>query len=355
MNSDPSKDPGPVPVEAIEAAAAAWLSLRDRGMTMEETAAFMHWLQQEPRHAEIFAELDRTWTEFNKLSVVPAASSAAPDPDLLAPRIRPRRRTRAVGWMGGLGAAAALTVAWFMFDRPSEPHYAARTQVGSPEQLALPDGSIAHLNTNSALEASFTVDRREVRLTAGESFFQVTPDPARPFSVHAGPVLIQAVGTAFNVRQRPNAIEVFVTEGRVRVVDSRHGGNLLAATEPSPSLEPRLLQSGERAVLPLTRNAGGLTPLPSSVEKMTEVDVRRALAWQDRRLEFDRVPLAEVVAEFNRYNRRQVVIADPQLAEKRFSGTFLTDGVDAFVALLENDFGVAVERGERDLVLRLRR
>ena len=39
------------PLEAIEAAAAAWLSLRDRGMSPDETTGFLRWLQQDPRHA----------------------------------------------------------------------------------------------------------------------------------------------------------------------------------------------------------------------------------------------------------------------------------------------------------------
>jgi transmembrane sensor len=82
------------------------------------------------------------------------------------------------------------------------------------------------------------------------------------------------------------------------------------------------------------------------------MQVQRALAWQERRLEFDAVPLAEVVREFNRYNRRQLVISDPQLAAKRFSGTFRADGYETLVRLLEDDFGVTATRSGREIVLR---
>src|SRR4051812_39160293 len=92
----------PVPVEIVEATAAAWLSLRDRGMSSAETAAFLRWLQQDPRHAEIFADLDRTWQNLDRLA---AASVRRPD----GIRPAPARRSR-IGWLA-LGAAAALVLA----------------------------------------------------------------------------------------------------------------------------------------------------------------------------------------------------------------------------------------------------
>src|SRR5688572_27509111 len=100
MERDPSNSPRPLSSEAIEAAAAAWLSLRDRGMSPEETTNFLRWLQQDPRHAEVFSELDRTWADFDRLVAVPALATAAetpPDADLLAPRPRARRH-RTVAW-----------------------------------------------------------------------------------------------------------------------------------------------------------------------------------------------------------------------------------------------------------------
>ena len=48
--------------------------------------------------------------------------------------------------------------------------------------------------------------------------------------------------------------------------------------------------------------------------------------------------------EFNRYNRTQLVITDPDLAARRFSGVFRADGYEPFVRLLEENFGVRAER-----------
>jgi transmembrane sensor len=75
------------------------------------------------------------------------------------------------------------------------------------------------------------------------------------------------------------------------------------------------------------------------------------LAWQDRRLEFGAVPLSEIIAEFNRYNRVQLAVEDPALAVERFGGSFRVDQPDAFVRLLENRFGVCAQRSVAQIVL----
>jgi len=54
------------------------------------------------------------------------------------------------------------------------------------------------------------------------------------------------------------------------------------------------------------------------------------------RLWFDRVTLAEAVAEFNRYNHRQLVIEDPAIAGLHISGTFDATDTDSFVEALKN-------------------
>jgi transmembrane sensor len=340
----------------IEAAAAAWLSLRDRGMSPAETTEFVRWLQQDPQHAAIFAELDAVWKDFDRLGAVPAPSptltvGSAPDADLLAPRARARHH-RTLAWTAtALGAAAAVALLLFSLAHLRTPRHAAETAVGAFQKLDLPDGSVAQLNTDSALDTAFTPTERRVRIVRGEVFFNVTKDPARPFIVTSGAVAVRAVGTAFNVRQRAEAVEVLVTEGRVRVDDTRAGRSLLPADSAATTAEPPLLSAGDFAVVPSTATAA----TPAKVERLSAPATQRALAWQERRLEFDAVPLAEVVAEFNRYNRQQLVIADPALAAKRFSGTFRADGYESLVRLLEENFAVTATRNDRAIVLHARR
>jgi transmembrane sensor len=350
MSSAPPPPDPPSAPELVEAAAAAWLSLRDRGMSAAETAEFVRWLQQDPQHAAVFAELDGVWKDFDRLGAVAATGPNAPaiDGDLLEPRI-PSRHHHAVRW-AAIGVAAAAAIVVLSVSHVRAPRHTAETAIGAFQKLDLADGSVVQLNTDSAIDATLSASERRVRVVRGEVFFTVAKDPSRPFIVTSGPVAIVAVGTAFNVRQRVAAVEILVTEGRVRVDDARQGHSLLPV--PAPAAQP-LLFAGERATVSVS-GADANAPA-ATVEKISAAHAQRALAWQERRLEFDAVPLAEVIREFNRYNQRQLVIADSTLAGKRFSGTFRADGYETLVRLLETDFGVSVSRNDREITLRIPR
>lgn len=264
--------------------------------------------------------------------------------------------------LGALAAAAAFALAWVGFQVFDGPRPTAETAVGAFQRLELADGSVVQLNTDSAVRVRFADDARRVELLRGEAYFSVAKDPTRPFTVNAGPVAVRAVGTAFNVRLRPEAVEVLVTKGKVAVRDMTNDRSPQitdpdsAGTASSGNSSPVsgfLLGAGERALVPMptTQAAVTATPVSAVVEPVDEPAIERALAWQERRLEFDATPLAEVVAEFNRYNHHQLVIADPWLAGKQFGGAFRADAYEAFVNLLESSFGVVAEREDGRTVL----
>ena len=330
----------------IEAAAAAWLGFRDRGMDKSETAEFISWLEQDPRHQEVFAELEQVWSGLDRLHVLRPAGAAVSDRDLLAPRrrVRPHR-----SWLyAGLAAAAAIAVVavWQSVQAGLPGQVSVATTVGAFETRDLPDGSVVQLNTASAVEINFTATERRVRLVRGEVLFHVAKNPARPFIVSAGPVAVRAVGTAFNVRLRPERVDVLVTEGKVEVNDTVRGASLLAATRSGGA---PLLVAGETATISVQPDTG---PAAAAVWSVTPLEVERTLAWRERRLEFEGVSLREAVDEFNRYNTHQLVIADPRLEGQRFGGTFRADNYETFVRLLESSFGIRAERTETHTILR---
>jgi transmembrane sensor len=76
------------------------------------------------------------------------------------------------------------------------------------------------------------------------------------------------------------------------------------------------------------------------------------VAWQPKLLEFDDVPLAEIVADFNRRNPLRLVIDDPALGAMRMTATFRSDNIEGFVRLIAGNYGVQVELLGNDVVLR---
>jgi len=173
---------------------------------------------------------------------------------------------------------------------------------------------------------------RGVHLERGEAFFEVAKDPHRPFVVHAGPVSVTAVGTQFSVRRRGTDTLVVVTEGVVRVGNSAASG----------VSDAQAVKAGEVARI---ADTGVL------VQNKTIPETEEQLSWRKGMLIFHDTRLSEAIAEFNRYNTRKIVIADPALNDFRVAGSFKAASTTTFVHLLAQGFPVRVEERADELIL----
>ncbi len=108
------------------------------------------------------------------------------------------------------------------------------------------------------------------------------------------------------------------------IADTQHG-----ATPPPPVLT--------RGDMVIVQGPSMLVP-PKSVEK-----VAGQLSWRQGLLTFDQSTLQNAASEFNRYNRKKLVIGDPQAAAMRIGGSFEAENVDAFARLLQQAYGLKIE------------
>jgi transmembrane sensor len=339
--------PSSTEAAAIDRAAAEWLARHDRGLTATEQDEFSQWLAAADRHRAIWAEHRWSWDELDRLAGLPATISTKPNPDLLAPRSRAWRRmrfTRRV--LTTLGAmAAVVALAWFGARWRSSPPATEPPALPLIEQRALADGSSVQLNRGAVITTHFTTAERRVRLDRGEAHFRVSKDPARPFVVEVAGVTVRAVGTAFNIRQSPDAVEILVTAGRVALQPVAPTSTPLA-TAGGQVAENALLAAGECAYVPLQKGSG-----PLAIQRLSPAEIEARLAWQPCRLEFTGAPLAAILAEFNRRNPVRLTLANDELAALHLSLTFRSDNVEGFVRLLVSTFGVRAEWREPHEIL----
>ena len=352
-NHDPNPPPAGDPDE-VERAAAEWVWRRVQGMAGDEQQAFRRWLDEDPRHARVFAEMEETSQLLDCLRVDAPRRAGA----LAQVSDAPRRPLSFFPYLRAALAAAALVAVVFAGWRTLTPAAStfvesAATPVGGLRKLDLPDGSLVLLNTNTAIKVSYRESERRVELLRGEAYFVVAKNPARPFWVQAGQVAVRAVGTAFNIRLMPTTVDVLVTEGKVRVVQLAAGDSSASPGAPPADLGP-LLTVGQ--IAQVTLGANQEPALASTI--ITAIKPRAAssaLAWREGRLEFSDVPLAEVVSEFNRYNQHKIVIDDPALAARRFGGAFSAHHIEPLLELLQQSFGVVAENRGDETVIRLAR
>jgi len=341
----------------IEGTAADWLGRCDGGLTAAEASEFNTWIEADPRHASTFAELEAACRSLDGLTAFRPANSSAPDPNLPLIIGAPLTRSKGKGprhWMPiAMAVAAVVTVAFLSPQlsipsfRPSVQHLS--TNVGEIQKRALPDGSTLELNTDSRVDVSFTDSERRVTLVRGEAYFSVAKDASRPFIVTAGGIGVRAVGTAFNVRLRADAVDVLVTEGRVRVADQSEGPPSIAPAAHSETGAE--VAAGERALIRATPSATKNVAAAVHVQTVDSGERERILAWQDQRLEFGPTPLRDIVAEFNRYNRQQMVVANAETGALSVGGTFQAKDPETFLHLLQSSFGISIEKKGRQTIL----
>jgi transmembrane sensor len=299
--------------DQIDEAAFAWMARLDRcGADPAVEAELAAWLEQDERRRGAFLRAQAIWGKLDR------ASQRASPRASLAERAQGRaiRIDRRRALTGGAAALAAGAAGVWALQR--EPLYA--TSIGQVSRVPLADGSGVVLNTDSRVRVALRDHERRVQLTQGEAWFQVAKDPTRPFVVEAGRARVRAVGTAFSVRRLDDGAEVMVSEGVVEAWLAGEGQS-----------RKRLI-AGERARV--------LEGQPILVEASAVTAVERKLAWREKRIELDGETLGEAVAEFNRFNRRRIVLADSRLAGRRLYGVFHADDPESFARSVSLSLGV---------------
>lgn len=157
-------------------------------------------------------------------------------------------------------------------------------KVGEIKKVMLPDGSSVVLNSGSRLHVpdNFNRESRTVRID-GEGFFNVMPDPEKPFLVDAKDVRVKVTGTSFNVNayDEDNDIAVTVATGKV----------LVGMEEQQMQLQ--LLPNEHLAI---DRRGGNMYK-----EVLKE---NNFMKWMEGYLYFDKLPIRQVVRMITRkYNQ----------------------------------------------------
>jgi transmembrane sensor len=341
---------------AIAEQAADWLVANDEGpLDAPESAALTAWLKASPVHVEEFLRVSviardlreaGTDPEYSLETVLARARVEDDSPvQPFWPRvIAPVRGTSSRGWLTAGVTVAALGVlslglfSWWNL-RPTAPLSAPvstkelHLETGHGELLdrRLADGSVLHLNTDSAVTIRYGKTERLVTLTSGQADFEVAHDSARAFRVFAGAAEVVAIGTQFDVRLEHASSVVTVVEGRVAVGLSPM---LEKPGTKSNDVPPYIQVSADQQIRVAERDWPA-TPVA--------VDAQQSTAWMHRQIAFDHEPLERVAAEFNRYAQKPIEIATPTLRSLQISGVFATDDTDAFIAFLRTLKGVRVE------------
>lgn len=311
----------------------------------EAVAFWTNWVAQNPQKEREIQEA----TELIRLLTGPKRAFQLPDkqaelrrlieqlPDNRLPvrvnRIRPLSPAARFSGFYTYTTAAILALlllaggGWWIFSKLSHAgQVVLKTSYGQKRTLFLPDGTEVILNANSTLHYQpdwRDGEPREVTLE-GEAFFHVSKRESggKPikFTVRAGGLAVEVLGTQFNVLHRPEKTQVVLETGKVRL-------RSVATSRPLLDMTP-----GETAVYSQS----------DQLISRQQVDPQLYDAWRNNRLVFDNTPLSEVAEIIQQTYGKSVAFADSDLISRRLSGTIPSDDLGRLTQALSRAFNLRI-------------
>lgn len=277
----------------IDEQAVAWfIRLRANNVSNEDRKSFNQWLEEDTAHRRAFDEICVMWGDtdlLNSLRITAKSHGIAPKPKkklyYLSPRIH-------------LALAACLVLA-VMLAGPMQVLLKAdySSAIGERKSVLLEDGSTAMLNTDSAIAVNMEDGKRSVKLFKGEVFFDVKPDPSRPFLVRAEHSTTRVLGTRFFVNHRQESDEIKVLSGRVEVSDNQIWK------------DPVVLGEDEMVAVYDTK-----------IGQPKKLDSKLATSWINGFLVYENETLESVINTINRYRPGMVFFRDDSLRHLKING-----------------------------------
>lgn len=314
----------------IEAAAAEWAARIDgRPLDPAEEAAFNAWIAGDSRRAGAYARALAVNAFFDRAAALGPefapedfeSPTPTPTPASLAEGVTRGvgRRTAMLGGGAALAASVAGILGYHLIDRPD----AIVTVKGDVRRVTLAEGSAITLNTDSRVEPRIEGQLRRAELVRGEALFDISPDRARPFVVHAGSVAIRVLGTRFTVRRFDDgSVALTVLEGLVEVTTDDGG-------------QRQQLAGGQRSHI-LPGNAIRTERLPHEV-------LERSVGWRNGMIDLNGMTLEQAATEYARYSSQRIEIADPATGGLKVTGVYSTSDPIGFARAAALSLGLRAE------------
>ncbi|MFT4155092.1 FecR family protein [Parafilimonas sp.] len=143
--------------------------------------------------------------------------------------------------------------------------------------IILSDGTKVWLNAASSIHypVAFTGNQRKVVIT-GEAYFEVVHNAAKPFRVEVGNILVEDIGTAFNINAYTDepAIKTTLVNGSAKI----SGNN-----------EARVLTAGQQAIA------------SADAIQVKKVNTENVIGWKNGQILFENEDLGTIMRQASRW------------------------------------------------------
>jgi transmembrane sensor len=294
--------------------AAGWMArLMADDVCEQDKLNCQRWRDQHPEHEQAWQRMCQVSGKFTNLPQSGGLSSVI---EKAHQAVTSRRRFLKTLALAGVGVSVtAFSLPHRSMGRVMLAQY--RTGVGEIRTVQLEDGTRLTLNTDSAVDVTFSERQRSIRLHQGEILLKTGHEtPRRHFEVQTKIGDVVALGTEFAVRQHNDHIHIAVLEGVVEA-------------HPGISEKVQRVSAGQQSHFSRDRAAH---PQPLLANPFN---------WQRGKLVAQGMRVADFVEELARY-RPGFTLYDDAVADLTISGVFSLQDTDRALQSLAASLPVAL-------------
>ena len=194
--------------------------------------------------------------------------------------------------------------------------------------ITLADGTQVWLNAGSSITfpVAFTGNERRVQLK-GEAYLDVSHNTGRPFIVQTGDLMIQVLGTGFNVDayQGSDPVKVTLLKGSIKLFSKNANS---------------LLKPGQQA------------SVKEQISISNNVDLDDVLAWKNNKFIFDNSSIQQIMRQLERWYDIEVVYQGTPTTEA-FMGSVSRDvRLSQILSLLSETNAVHFEQQGKKIIVK---
>lgn len=246
-------------------------------------------------------------------------------------RIRIRRM-----WQWSIAASVLIfiSIAWLNWN--TDPaHITYTTDFGETKNIVLNDGTSVILNANSSLTWNNNWKEDAARFVGlhGEAFFDVShvdystnlgsgteEDKKRmPFQVYTSDVVINVLGTAFNVADRRGETQVYLENGSIKLglLDSLIDKNNKKAIVRNDGADR--VSSASKSVMMLPGETVEYSAQSQDLKKINPENAGSLTEWKEGSLVYHDIDFAQMLEHLEDIYGKQFIVRDSTLLETKVS------------------------------------
>lgn len=237
-------------------------------------------------------------------------------------------------WSAGIAASLLLGIygAWFF-----NSTITLTAAYGTHVAYTLPDGTHIKLNSNSVLSYPRSINWNKVREVSlnGEAYFKVKHLNKNSADIQNGDrfmittphLLVEVLGTEFNLKDRRNRAEIMLVQGKVNVTSIQTG-------------QAYIMKPGNSVLWHSDR-----------LQLKQQVDSLEKTAWLKGKLLVNQTSAKDIINEFEDLYGYHVVLEDTTKANKKIDGVISIKSEEAMLFVISHILNVNIKKEGKTIYL----